>query len=297
MWRTPNGHQSWMRLLYGPVSFLYSFTIILLSCPPNFDHPPEFAMCLNTIMGWQIAFGQIFFINWKSDDLMDIFQGLNSMDRMLMKRGESDLFLKRIRNSYYVSEMFLMIFGLVLMILSVTLYFLQIPFIEPVELLLNMQLLMDLQPFSYLFWLSYFLQLIAMLHLGVCISTPMFMIGNIYSQLILHIEVLDYDIEMLDEDEAATSEEMLIKFREFIITYQALVELLNKCRSCMRWLFINLIVANMIVITVSCIEFTIAIHGNSTECFRPFCYFIFISLLFFYWCRMGNRLAEKVRRR
>lgn len=287
-------HSSFWQRLHGPVSCFVFLLLTILSFPSDLSDPSAVVKGVDILMGVELCAALLVFIRSKNQRLLAILSELNDQNQRFLQRGECDGFIKQLCASYFATELTIQIGSVAFTFCSMVLIYLQMLTVPPYELLLNMQLIVTVVPFSNVFWFSICLQFAVTLHMGIFLSSSMFMIGNIYNQLILHLEVLDHDIQLFEQRGSVSPEEAFQQFRQFIITYRSLVGQLNTGKALMRGLFINNITVNMMCIVLACIEFAIVFQEDPQMTFRILFYFALLSILFFYWCHLGNRLAEKV---
>lgn len=284
----------WFRF-QGCVSCLMYVLLNLLSMPLDWTkNPSQFCKSLDTALGMQICGAYLLFMHFNGDQIMAIFGDLNSLNQLLMARGAQDEHIKRIRNYYFHTEMITASNSILLLVISTTLVFVQIACFEPHQLLNDFSLVMIIQPHSTYFWIFFVLQIVITLSMSIFLPLSMIMIGNVYNQLILNLEVLDYDIQSLDLNETLSLDEALAQFRIFTLTYLSIVDLLTRSKMIMRKLFLVNTTINIISIVLACTEFAIDFEEGILTYIRPLFYFLFLSFMLFYWCELGHRMASKV---
>lgn len=139
---------------------------------------------------------------------------------------------------------------------------------------------------------------------GSCLMVSMdLMVGNLFHQIILNVEIMIEEIRTLGRDSALDKgEEPRVeecdKEGVFIVIaqeYQHLRECLRKLNDIFRPILLLVVISNMIVLTFISIELAIVMHDDRARMVRPGMYFIFMSTAFFYWCWLGQKLSSVVR--
>lgn len=255
---------------------------------------PNLGKYINITAGISMSFGKWIFVHWKRDELSLLIETMNKQSLALRLRGFKDQNIQTLRNTYFVQEMsiFMMIvFGNLAFVLGI---YGQLLSVRPLELIIPFTSPVNIPGFSDNYAVNYTIQFLVVMFISSGQTCVTVMIGNIYSQIQLHLDVLHYDCLSLDKAESLTPEEYAERFRDLSRKYQSVVEMHNKCNSCMRELLLNDVSASMIAVIFSCVEFGIVVNEDLKACFRPALYFLFLYSLFFYWCWLGSRLAEKV---
>lgn len=257
---------------------------------------PEWGKFIDILAGVQVSFVKMLFLYYQRNDLSELIQLMNVKSQELRRRGKSDREIKRLRDSFYLQEMVVLLFTTIFGSIFLFLIFMQVLFVKPLQLVIPMSV--DLNEIvtgpSTTYWILYGIQCFLCPYVALVMTLCDVMIGNVYNQLILHLEVLDYDLRQFDKDDSATSLTIVKKFCEFTEAYESLRQLNKRCEACMRPFFINNVLATVMATTFSCVEVGIMINVDPEACLKPFMYFLFITFPFFYWCWLGNRVTEKV---
>lgn len=259
----------------------------------------EWGKFIDVLAGIEMSFAKFCFIYWKRHELTGIFKTMNALSQGLRKRGKNDRKIKKIRDDFYVQEMVVLLFTSIFGVTELSIDFVCVLiFTDPLQLVVPMQI----EPNKILtgpsteYWIAYASQWVLIPFVTLVITTCDVMLGNIYNQLILHLEVLQYDIRLLNGNDDVSTEDMIKKFCEFIKTYQSLQQLNKRFEKCLRPFFINNILGTVLVTTFTCVEMGIMVNVSWMECLKPLLYFLFTSFPFFYWCWLGNRVQEKVKK-
>lgn len=289
------GERFW-RISIGFLGFFFSFAFCLSGYPRELDIP-EYGKFIDVLAGIEVGFAKLCFIYWKRDDLLDLIYFMNGESLKLRERGRGDQEIKRLRDSFYVQEMLVCLFTSIFGVGFLALTFVQVLiFTRPLELVIPFGLERDavLTGPSTAYWIVYACECVLCPFVALVITSCDIMVGNLYNQLILHLELLHLDIGALNEDINVTSPMMTKRYCEFIRTYQDLLQLNQRFERCMRPFFINNVIATALATTFACVEMGIMVNVDVRECVKPFLYFLFITFPFFYWCWLGNRVNEKV---
>lgn len=290
-----NGFEN-IRSILSVFSLYLLSVLFCLSGYPRERDIPEWGKFIDILAGIEVSLAKWLFLYWKRDDLTAIIQLMNQKSEELKKRGKTDRRIKRTCNNFYVSEMAVLLFTNVFGMTFLILIFLQVLFARPLQLVVPVSVDMKeilIGP-SSIYWTAYAIECFLCPFVALVMTLCDVMIGNIYNQLILHMEVLAYDLRALDNDERASPELIVGKFCNFSQAYHSLRELNKRFEECMRPFFINNILATVLATTFSCVEVGIMINVDPKQCFKPMLYFLFISIPFFYWCWLGSRLMDKV---
>lgn len=246
-----------------------------------------------------MSFAKFCFIYWKRHELTEIFETMNALSQELRTRGKNDRKIKKLRDFFYVQEMVVLLFTSIFGVTELSIDFVCVLiFTDPLQLVIPMQI----EPNKMLtgpsteYWIAYASEWVLIPFVTLVITTCDVMLGNIYNQLILHLEVLQHDIRSLNEENQVSTEDMTKKYCEFIQTYQSLQRLNKRFEKCLRPFFINNILGTVLVTTFTCVEMGIMVNVSWKECLKPLLYFLFTSFPFFYWCWLGNRVQEKVKK-
>lgn len=291
LWRIPIVKRDWFRITLCCSVYILSF-FFLISGASTISTIPDLGQFCDIFAGVEMSFAKWLFmyLNWKQ--LAELIQLMNDKDVELHSRAISDNWIKSIRANYYFHEMFLFILSMLFSFIFISVMYLQVLLIDPVELVVPSQMPFDISFGTVGFWYVHFSQALVSFFVAFFNTSADILFGNIYSQLILHLEVLNYDFKLLNENTAITSTEMLQTCKRLISSYQSLRQLSRKCEKCLEWFFINNIVSTMVAMTFSCVELGIMIGNDLSQCVKPFLFFVFINIPFFYWCWLGHRLQE-----
>lgn len=241
-------------------------------------------------MATHMGFGKWFFMCCKASELNELLTKLNQKSQELKLRGESDRYIRKLRNSYFVLEMLFYLVSFATSVIFLTCTFIQIFFDSPRQLLIPM----DNYFTKNYFFLVFITQFGIVLYEVLLLLSSSLLVGNLYNQIILHLNVLYYDWQQLDNEDLESSEEFIKQINQLIREYQEIVHIKTLCETCIRPLILNDGVASTVTAAVSCIEFVIVINDDWRAGMRPVMTFIYINCMFFYWCWLGNRLEEKV---
>lgn len=294
MWRIPIRRGDWWRVSFGLLVYAFSFADLISGFPLDFDIP-NVGKFFDIGAGVEISFSKWLFLYLNRDQITDLINLVNERSLSLKTRADTDPEIKKMRNFFYTMEMAVFIFSFVFCVIFICVMFLQVMTLDPLELVVPTRMPFSLEPGSRNFWICHFAQFVVSMFVAICMITTDMMIGNLYNQVLLHLEVLHYDLRRLDEDESVSTRQLFNKFCEFSAEFQSLQRLNNVCEKCMHWFFINNVLATMVAVTFSCVEVGIMINVDITQCIKPFMYFLFLNIAFFYWCWLGNRLKDRVR--
>lgn len=276
----------------GFLGFLIIFALALSGYQRDWDIP-EWGQFIDVLAGIEVGFVKLCFIYWKRHELTAIIQMMNGYSMELRTRGNQEREIKRLRDYFYMQEMVVFLFTSFFGVFVLIVLHLQAVFIsDPKGLVVPVDAILTGSRKGY--WTVYACQCVLCPFVGLVMTSCDAMIGNIYNQLILHLEVLHHDITALDEANDVTSELMEEKFCEFIRTYQSLRQLNKRFDHCMEPYFINNVLATVFATTFTCVEMGIMVNVDLMKCVKPFMYFLFTIFPFFYWCWLGNRVNEKV---
>lgn len=271
--------------------------MITISGYPRVADIPEWGKFIDIMAGVYVSMAKVYFLYWKRHQLIDLINLMNEKSQMLRERGKQDAGVKKLRDAAYIQEMLVMMFTVIFGPFFLVLIFTQVLFASPLQLVIPFapSLKADLvDGTSKLYWPVYLAECFLCPFIALVMTLCDMMVGNIYNQLILHLEVLHHDFITLGEKRNATESYLVKKVCEFARTYRSLRQLNDQCEICMRPFFINNVAATILATTFSCVEVGIMINVNPWDCLKPFMYFLFISFPFFYWCWLGNRLSEQV---
>lgn len=294
LWLVSVQLKNWWRISIGLLAYTYSF-VCLFSGFPLIQNIPDLGKFLNILAGVSMSFGKWLFLYGKRNQFVAIMHQLNAKDDQLRKRANMDERVRKLRGDFYVQEMFVFILTTVFSCIFLAAMYGQVLLCNPLQLVVPTKAPFDMEPGSEGYWVIYSMQFAVSIFVTLFIAAADMMIGNLYNQLTLHLEVIHYDLELLDADSSVTSEEMYMKFCQFTREFQTIQVLVNDFQRCMRPFLINNIVATMVGSTFCCVELGIMVNVDITECVKPAFYFVFLNIPFFYWSWLGNRLREKVR--
>lgn len=287
------------KLKIGAITFFY--VVGLYYCFSGYPREmdiPEWGKFIDILAGVELSIAKTCFLYWKGYQITDLVQLMDKKNQEVKERGKNEKDIKEIRDFFYFQEMTIFVFTCGFGAVFLILIFIQVLFKDPVELVIPMspdfgELLLGS---SKTFWFVYATQCFLCPFVAVVIQLCDVMIGNLYSQFIMHLDVLNYDLRMLDETEGLSPGMVKKRFCDASKTYQSLLQLNQHCESCMRPFFINNVFATVIATTFSCVEIGIMMNVDPEQCLKPVMYFLFITFPFFYWCWLGNRIYEKVNR-
>lgn len=295
LWINPINWSNFWQIFLG--LFVYTLSIVMMVSGFPVDlYIPDLGKFLNIFAGVQMSCSRWIFIYWNGDVLTNLLRTMKEKDQELLKLAKTDNYIKKLRSSCFVQEMLVFLVASVFGVVFVFQMYITILFIEPLVLVVPIRAPFDIQPPSGGFWLIYGLQIPMCIFVALLMLAADMMIGNIYNQLILHLEVLRYRMEVLNQNDTLQPGELGKRFSEFAREYQKLVEINNRCETLLRPFFINNIVATMIAVVFACVEIGIMVNEAPVQCFKPIMYFIFINTPFFYWCWLGTRINERVSR-
>lgn len=276
------------------ISYLYCYYVLIAGFPLSMADIPEFGKYVNIMAGITMSTGKWIFIYWKRHELAQLVDLMNERSQRLRQRGTHDPHIKRLRNTYFVHEMFVFLLTVSGSVVFVVCIYAQLLFVQPLALIIPATLPFHVPYLGDNFAVAFAIQVSVCVVISQVLNCSTTMIGNVYSQILLHLDVLKYDCELLDRNDSLTAADLIAGFRDLSRGYQSVVELHEKCNHCMRALFLNDVLASMIAVIFSCVEIGIVVNQDLGACFRPVFYFIFLYTLFFYWSWLGSRLAEKV---
>ena len=133
----------------------------------------------------------------------------------------------------------------------------------------------------------------------VCVG---FFTGNLYSQVILNVQIMAHEIRKCGSgfsprnsktragEEAKRKADLIVIIQE----YQFLRELVNKMSHVFQGLLLALAMSTMFLLTAISIEFALVISVDQMRAVRPAMFFTFMTGPFFYWCWLGQRLHDLV---
>lgn len=277
--------------------FCISFAYIFSGYPRELDIP-EWGKFIDILAGVQLSCFKLFFLYWKRKELEALFESLNKKSLDLRERGRKAPEIKILRDSFYFQEMVIHIFTISFSFLFQFLIFIQVLLQKPYVLVVPMsvnQKEIVVGP-STTYWIIYATECVLCPYVACVISFVDVMIGNCYNQLILHLEVLHRDMRVLDEDDQVTPAQLTLSLCDFAKRYQELRQLARGFQKCMRPFFLDNLVGIVFALVFSCVEMGIMMNVDVKECFKPGLYFLFINFPFFYWCWLGDRLSQRVRR-
>lgn len=231
------------------------------------------------------------FMHARQVDLSHLIDELNFKSKELRVRGEQDPEIRKLRNSYYVHEMLVFLCSVGFNVFFVFEMFIQLLFERPRQLIIPATVVPGMVDHYYV---SFIVQFSVSLYVSAVMTSANVMIGNIYNQIIMHLDILHYDCQLLDSDDFVTPTQLAKRILRLLDNYQSVAALIGRCNNCMRPLFLNDVIAMMTAIIFSCVELGVVINDDVKACARPILYFIFVNLMFLYWCWLGDRLAEKV---
>lgn len=296
IWRPPLTRE---RSIFPYILTFLPYSMCLSMCFSGYPRQadiPEWGKFIDIIAGVELSLAKLLFLYWNRDELITLIDLMNVKSLELKERGQHNRHIKDMRDSFYFQEMVVFLFTNAFAILFSVLIYLQVLFERPFQLVVPVSL--DgkeiLKGPGRTYWIIYVTQVCLCPYVALILTLCDVMIGNIYNQFILHLEVLGHDLRTLDLDDKASSAVLVAKFSEFSKTYQSLRELNKHCERCMRPFFINNIFATVMATTFSCVEIGIMVNVDPKQCIKPATYFLFISFPFFYWCWLGNRVNEKV---
>lgn len=286
--------QSLWRVAIGPIFYFYCYFLLFTGLPAELTDIPELGKSINIIAGVTMSVGKTVFVYWKTAELEQLIEMMNQHSQRLKIRGKTDREIRTLRNTFFVNEMLIFIISIFFIpIFTVTIYT-QVLLVEPRELVIPANSPKEIPVVSDYFFISYIFQQIVCCFAMTTMNSSNILIGNLYNQIVLHLEVLHHDCELLNTNDSITVDELTEGFRNLARTYQSVRGMNHKCNDVMRGLFVNDMLASMTAVIFSCVEIAIVVNEDVVACFRPGIYCGFIFALLFYWCWLGNRLAAKV---
>lgn len=275
--------------------YLIGISIVISGRPREFD-VPEVGKFIDIFAGVEMSFAKLAVLYYKRTEITELIMMLNNASLDLKTRAANEQGIKDLRDSYYFLEMALLIFTNFFAMVFQSIIFIQVLFETPIILVVPVSLNNQdlLTGPSTIYWAFYLAECYLCPFIAIVMTLCDVMIGNLYNQIILHLQVLSHDLQSLDQDDGVSEFVLELKFKEFATTYQSLHILTAKCEKCMRPFFINNVLATVLATTFSCVEVGIMINVDPIQCIKPIMYFLFITIPFFYWCWLGNRLSEEV---
>lgn len=276
------------------IFLIISSHYILLSGLSEIDSIPSLGVFLHHFAGVQISAVKWGFLHRNEREFSRLWDQLNQKDQILKKRSIEDPNIKRMRQSTYVQEILMFVLAMIVGVMYMAIRLLEVFFYRPIEPVYNSRVPFNSDFGGIGYWVLFFWQGICFIFNVVCIASTDVLIGNMYSQLILHFDVLNYDIEQLNANVTVTTEEMIENFSGFTKEFQDLQSLNKSLGNFLRPLFFYHIVTMMVAITFICIETGVLLNVDIKRIIPPLIYFLFMNIVLFYWCWLGNRLKEKV---
>lgn len=284
---------------------MLSFILVTFSwgLPNNMGTLGEFSGWMNVTMGVMLAFVKALFLIGYREEISDMLAQFASLDVINQRKGEEDQEIRKLRKSYFVTEITLPLSGIVIVAIMGVLVFgpglfytdklLPPPAATPLDF--------DGTPIG--FWLSYVFVSLGGVWAGFVMVSSDFLVGNLYNQVILNFCILVREIQRAGQDSRAPSEkekwdEDNRKQKEvirIIQDYQRLRQLLHKLNMRCNKLLLVVVTSNMFLVTIISIELAFVIHGDLVNAIRPVHFFFLMNVPFFYWCWLGQRMIDLVR--
>lgn len=277
----------------GLFAYSFSFSSLLSGFPLDL-YIPDLGKFINIGAGVSMSCGKLLFLYAKHNQFTALMHQLNAKDEELRKRAHRDARVKKLRGDFFVQEMSVFLLTTIFSSFFVCAMYVQQLFSDPLKLVVPCKAPFSIVAGSVGFWVVYLLQFLVSFFVAMIISAADIMVGNLYNQLILHLEVLHYDLEELNSDESVTATVFSERIRQFTREYQSIRRVTNACQQCMRPFLINNIVHTLVGVMFCCVEVGIMVNVDITQCLKPVLYFLFLNIPFFYWSWLGNRLREKV---
>lgn len=281
----------------------FAFCTFVLSLPYHQSSLSDFGGWLNITAGTAVAVSKAAFVILHGAEIGESLNLVAALDAKIQLKAQKDDSIRKRREWYFQLETSLSYSALVFTLLMEILIFGQ-DFMESP----NSQFRLSTVPWGLDksgigFGFSYTCVVLGGIW-GSCLMVSMdLMVGNLFHQIILNVEIMIEEIRALGRDSVLDKEEERLvedcdKERALVTIvqeYQHLRECLNKLNDTFRPILLLVVISNMIVLTFISIELAIVMHDDPARMVRPGMYFIFMSTAFFYWCWLGQKLSSVVR--
>lgn len=253
----------------------------------------DFGEWLNVIAGASLAVIKLIFLIVNRSEVTAAIDCMAQLNEEIKSEAKNQVEIRQLRNSYFITECVLAFSSLIFTLLFELSVFLQGLFNQPMHLALPATTPMEFHNTRTGFCVTYSIHFIGSTWVACFMSAVDFMVGNIFNQLILNVEMLGHRIRALNRsgigDRLTTvdPEKDLIRL---IQDYQNLQEITHKLNRCFQPFLLASVLLNMVVVTFISIELAIVMNVDPTKALRPVMYLIFMNTTFFYWCWLGHRL-------
>lgn len=290
MWRTTKHGKKYWTSYFGIFSNFYIYYFAATGYPSSMDDISELGRYVAMVAGLEICAAKVVFLFCKDSKLKFVLQTMNEKSQELMLRAVDDDYLLKLRNTYYVKELGLFVVSFAANSCCLLVIYTQAFSSSPPVLLLPVK-----GPIiQNQMYVEFFIQLVVCVYHFVIMIGLNFIIGNLYNQLILHLEVLHYDCKLLEVEDFGSDKEFFDKLIELSKKYQSIVHLNKMCGDCFRPLFLHDTLTSMVSAAFCCVEIGIVINRDVLSCLKPLLCFVIVQFMFFYWCWMGDRLSQEV---
>lgn len=280
----------------------FSFSSFLFYMPDHLATIVHFGEWLDIFTGTTVALIKTMFIIFRGAEISDALDIVAALDEKIREKALRDDWIRKRREWYFLLETIASNTALGFTILmGVVVYGIGMvespiaPFpLAPIRL----------GETAFGFWLGYVAMALGCTRGGCVMVTMDFMVGNMYNQIILNMEILTKEIRMLEreselEKDVEQRDGDYLKERamvQIVIEYQHLRECVGKLNNTFQPVLLVVIMSNMLVLTFISMELAIVVNEDIAGTIRPGMFFFFMSTAFFYWCWLGQRLSDVVRK-
>lgn len=263
----------------------------------------HFGEWLDIFTGTTVALIKTMFIIFRGAEISEALDIVAALDEKIREKALRDDWIRRRREWYFLLETvasysalgFTLLMGVVVYGIGM----IESP-IDPFPLAP-----IRLGETSFGFWLGYVAMALGCTRGGCIMVTMDFMVGNMYNQIILNLEILIKEIRMLGRESESEKEDDDRRegdyFKEramiqIVQEYQHLRTCVLKLNNTFQPVLLVIVMSNMLVLTFISMELAMVVNEDLAGTIRPGMFFIFMSMAFFYWCWLGQRLSDVVRK-
>lgn len=140
---------------------------------------------------------KMFFFQWNRGSISVFINALNALDKKIIAKATSNPAIKSLRNGYYLREMYLTV--VLLAFYKMAVVFLCVKIVGSIEKRLPLLALypFDITPYTWGFVTAYIFQTITAYWFTISYILIDSLIWTIFSQLILQIDVLGYELSQI----------------------------------------------------------------------------------------------------
>lgn len=272
---------------------LYLTTVsFLLGLTNNKSDIREFGAWLNMTAGALSAAGKTLFVHYYRHELTEFMKRVTRLDEKLQQKSQSDPFVRKMRNRYFILECGLVCSSVFFTALMGVAFYLPSLFKDTISVPPPARIGWDFEESKIGFVVCFVINFVGCVWGGFMIVCLDFFLGNMFNQLILNFKVLVHEIRVLGQSVVVVDvkKELIVIIKD----YQYLRECVQIFNRDFQPVLLLLVIANTFLLTLISIELALLINVDVSLVLGPAMYFCFQSIPFFYWCWLGQRMSDLV---